>query len=170
MPRPCTCPADGSRYCAWCQALLARATSAPKSGSKERRARASTPILDPGDVTLPGVLLADSPPRPRYRSQTEHRYAILLEQWQHDGQIHRWRYEALRLHLAPSLTFTADFVVTLPQGSGDGRLQLHEVKARWGREDGWIKLKMAAAAWPEFRFILAREVDRQWCWREVPVA
>jgi hypothetical protein len=99
-----------------------------------------------------------------YKSRTEQRYALLLEQWQHEGLIVRWRYEAVRLLLAPATTLTVDFCLTMP----DGRWQFHEVKGAYVREDGWIKLKQAAALWPEWRFALAQWKQEAWHWREVP--
>jgi hypothetical protein len=131
-------------------------------------------VLEPtGEVVevMPTVLHEARSTNPYwpYRSRTEQRYALLLEQWQHDEMLVRWRYEALRLTLAPRTTLTVDFYLIFPEGVGDGRPQLHETKG-WIREDSWIKLKQAAALYPEFRFFMVRRHKEHWEWKEVPSA
>jgi hypothetical protein len=123
---------------------------------------------------IPAVL--SKPPQLRqrayapYRSKTEYLYSRILDTWQTQGQLVRWRYEAVRLALAPHTTLTVDFCLTMPPESEDSRQQLHEVKPAWYREDGWIKLKQAAALWPEYRFFLAQYTKQQWHWKEIPCA
>ena len=120
------------------------------------------------------VSAVPSSPSPRrpwwpYRSKTEWRYAEVLERWQQTGQILRWRYEALRLALAPQTTLTVDFLVTPVLNAVDQRLRFDEVKgATWFREDGWQKLKIAAALYPEFRFVRVQWKDNAWQYLEVP--
>lgn len=126
----------------------------------------------PVAITLPALLTATPERSPYwpYRSKTELLYATLLDQWQQAGMILRWRYEALRLTLAPRTTLTVDFLVTMPEASPDPRLHLHEIKAEYIREKGLIKLKQAAALYPEFRFVLAQRKDQHWFWKDIPAA
>ena len=98
-----------------------------------------------------------APAVPAYRSKLERRYASHLEAQQRAGIIRKIRYEAIRLTLAPRTTYTPDFMVELP----DGSLELHEVKG-WMRDDANTKLKIAAALWGCFRFVLVRWEDGQW--------
>jgi hypothetical protein len=111
-----------------------------------------------------------------YRSRTEQEYAALLAMWQRDEIVQRWRYEAIRLTLAPRTTITLDWYVVMASAR-DTRIQLHETKGAWFREDGWQKLKQAAALYPEFRIFLVQKVkgqqvgwQQQWTWKEIPAA
>lgn len=102
--------------------------------------------------------------RPRYRSKTEARYAGQLEVARATGQIREARYEAFQVTLATRTTLTADFWVVMP----DMTVEIHEVKGKWHREDGWIKLKIAAAHWPWFRWFRVIWEDGQWTKTRVP--
>lgn len=83
---------------------------------------------------------------PGTMNKTEERYAALLAARQ---DIERWRYEGLKLRLAPNTHYTPDFYVLLR----DGTVELHEVKGGFIHDDGsTIKLKVAASAYPEFVF------------------
>lgn len=116
-----------------------------------------------GMITLP--LRHQSPYAP-YRSRTEQRYAALLDVWQREGQVRKWRYEAMRLTLATlKTTLTIDFWLTRP----DGRIELHEVKG-FAREDAMVKLKVAAVLYPEWRIILVRWQKQAWTWKDIPCA
>jgi hypothetical protein len=136
--------------------------------------------FDAGTPTLPPVLalppvLVEARRQSRfwpYRSRTEQRYALLLGQWQETGQVLRWRYEAMRLRLAPRTTLTVDFWLTMPPALADPRMQLHEVKGGFDvrQEESLVKLKQAAALYPEYRFFKVHYGDQQWHWREVPAA
>jgi hypothetical protein len=115
-------------------------------------------------------------PHAPYRSRLEARYAALLVQQERAGLIRRWRYEAIRLRLAPATTLTVDFAVTMSSLQRGEYLALHEVKGGYVREDGWQKLKIAAALYPEFEFMLVRWVKLgiydtegyEWQWKVVP--
>src|SRR5262249_52520698 len=91
-----------------------------------------------------------------YRSKLEAHYAALLTMQQRAGEVVRWRYEAIRLTLAPRTTLTVDFVLTLP----DGRIVFDETKG-FRRDDAMAKLKIAAALYPEWTFrLVTRERDQ----------
>ena len=123
----------------------------------------------PPAQTAPGVpaLLRTPPARPAYwpyRSHLEQDYATLLERWHSQGLIRQWQYESHRLTLAPKTTLTVDFYLWM----ADGSAQLHEIKGNWYREDGWQKLKQAAARFPGYRFFRVQRTDAAWVWQEVP--
>src|SRR5262245_44259461 len=120
-----------------------------------RQQQGQAPMLPP--------VLVESPQRPAYwpyRSQLEADYAVLLEEWQHVGLIRQWNYETHCLKLAPRTTLTVDWYLWM----GDGSHQLHETKGAWHREDGWQKLKQAAALFPGYRFFKVQRSDHQWQW------
>lgn len=99
----------------------------------------------------------------RYRSNTEREYADLLRV---DPTIRQWWYEPFKLWLAPQTTITIDFLVHYKD---DRRLlELHEVKGRWVREDGWVKLKIAASLYPCFRVVQAQCIRHEWVWTYLP--
>jgi hypothetical protein len=102
---------------------------------------------------------------PKYRSKTESRYAGHLEGLRAAGRIREARYEAFRVTLADKTTLGADFWVVMP----DMSVEIHEVKGEYVREDAWVKLKIAAAMWPWFRWFKCQEDEtRQWVKTRVP--
>lgn len=117
---------------------------------------------------IPAAIL-DTPKRPAfwpYRSQLEQDYARVLDGWHATGYLRQWVYESHCLTLAPKTTLTVDFYLWM----ADGSHQLHETKGKWYREDGWQKLKQAAARFPGYRFFRVQHIDGEWTWREVPAA
>jgi hypothetical protein len=104
----------------------------------------------------------------RYKSQTERRYAALLEHWKQEGQILGWWYEPCKgLYLAPKQSYTPDFLVQYP--ARDLRLlEFHEVKGGLIRAKDRQKLKQAAALFPCFRFVLCQWQQAAWSFQEVP--
>lgn len=129
--------------------------------------------------SLPAALVetADHPPYWPYRSQLEYDYAEVLTTWQTQGLIRQWQYESHRLTLAPKTTLTVDFYLWM----ADGSHQLHDTKGHTlytrtkqqkvvNTEDGWQKLKQAAAKFPGYRFFRVQRTDQQWQWQEVPAA
>jgi len=85
-------------------------------------------------------------------NKTEAEYAVMLNARQNSGEILWWRYEAVTLKLADNTRYTPDFLVM----RADGSLEIHETKGGFVREDGWVKLKIAAALFP-FRFFLCQK-------------
>ncbi len=85
-------------------------------------------------------------------NKTEAEYAQMLEARRVSGEIQWWAYEAMTLKLADNTRYTPDFLVTL----ADGALEVHETKGGFIREDGWLKLKVAAGMFP-FRFFLCQK-------------
>jgi hypothetical protein len=85
-------------------------------------------------------------------NDAEERYSRMLEARRLGGEIERWRYEAVKLRLAHGAWYTCDFWVVL----ADGLIEMHEFKGHQ-REAGRVRLKVAAAAYPELRFIQVTE-------------
>jgi len=77
----------------------------------------------------------------------EAKYAERLEEDRIAGRIDSWMFEPMGLRLAKSLTYNPDFLVVY----SDGSTEFHEVKGFW-RDDAKAKIKMAATAFPMFRF------------------
>ena len=138
----------------------------PTDGAGETlaRMRVSLPVTPVGFLEATEGQKQASPFWP-YRSKTEQQYAALLDQWQREEDIARWWYEPMKLWLAPRTTITIDFLV---RRYGGERLELHEVKGKWIREDGWVKLKIAAALYPCYLVILATWKENAWHWKTVP--
>ena len=86
-------------------------------------------------------------------NKTEARYA--REMIVPHGYTHR--FESIKLRLADRTWYTPDFFVYLP----DGTVQVVEVKGFW-RDDARVKIKVAAEQYPEFRFVAARYIKKQW--------
>lgn len=78
---------------------------------------------------------------------SEAKYSEVLEARRRAGEIIRWEFERVTLRLAPDLRYTPDFLVI----TADQEVQFHEFKGFW-QDDARAKIKMAAAAFPEFVF------------------
>lgn len=89
-------------------------------------------------------------------NKTEAEYAGMLEERRRRGEVAMWKYEAVTLKLADNTRYTPDFLVVL----ADGTLEFHETKGGFIREDGWLKLKVAAALFP-FRFFLCQKAAKK---------
>jgi hypothetical protein len=101
------------------------------------RVRVAGGRIRPGKKKVPGSM-----------NGLERRYELdVLKLRKLAGEIVRYRYEAIRLKLAPNTHITVDFVVTL-----EDRIEMHEVKGVW-EDDARAKLKIAAGLYPEFDFI-----------------
>lgn len=177
MPRGCTCDGTPNTYCPRCQAILDRAEGqgsrgdlspmlqAPRSPQEPPGARTSLATKKAsGSIGVAGR--RHKPPKTdRYRSNTERRYAALLDTWLWEEDIARWWYEPMKLWLAPKTTITIDFLV---RRYGGERLELHEVKGGWYREDGLVKLKIAAHMYPCYKVVMAQWQKGEWIFKEIP--
>lgn len=94
---------------------------------------------------------------------TEAAYATLLEARRRAGHLQAVAYEAITLKLAPRTTYTPDFLVV----TDEGYVECHEVKGGFTRDDARVKLKVAAHAFPWFRFVLATYKAKRWTVVEV---
>jgi len=79
-------------------------------------------------------------------NKTEAAYAQHLELLKQAGEIVWYRFEGVKLRLADNTFYTPDFAVM----SGDGVMEMHEVKGHW-QDDARAKIKIAADQYP-FRF------------------
>lgn len=106
----------------------------------------------------------------RKMNGTELRYMNLLELRKKAGEIVDYRYEHIKLTLTPArpgmkgMTYTPDFEVIM--FDPEARIQLHETKSGYIRDDAWIKFKMAVTMYPEFRFVLAQYIKGNWYIKE----
>lgn len=80
---------------------------------------------------------------------TEKRRAIELEALRRTGEIVLWQFEAITLKLADDTRYTPDLFVLMPDGSA----RFEEVKG-FLRDDALVKIKVAAAQFPFFRFVM----------------
>lgn len=90
----------------------------------------------------------------------EKRYAAYLETRRLVGEIVGWRFEPLKLKLAPATFYNVDFSLTML----DSRIELHETKGFW-RDDARVKIKVAAARFTEFRFVAVQWKGKQIGWK-----
>ena len=115
------------------------------------------PVLaKPAPDAAPALPVATGTVREPDMNKTEAEYAGMLEERRLRGEVAWWRYEAITLKLADNTRYTPDFLVMLP----DGVLEIHETKGGFIREDGWLKLKVAAALFP-FRFFLCQKASKK---------
>lgn len=77
---------------------------------------------------------------------TETKYAAYLDQLKLAGDVLWWKFEPVKLLLAPLTTLTPDFMVML----ADGILEMHDVKGAKAiyEDDAKVKMKMAAQEYP----------------------
>lgn len=86
---------------------------------------------------------------PGVMNQLEARYAREVLAPRHlAGQIQGWLFEPLKLRIADRCFYEPDFLVI----SEDDTLEFHEVKGHW-EDDARVKIKVAAARFPWFRFV-----------------
>lgn len=87
-------------------------------------------------------------------NKTEALYAAHLERLRQNGDVEWFRFEGVKLRLADNTFYTPDFAVM----SGDGFMEMHEVKGFW-TDDARVKIKVAADQYP-FRFIAFKAVAK----------
>ena len=99
------------------------------------------------------------------KNKTETAHALDLEIRKRAGEILDYRWQPLRLKLAPDCTYEPDFMVMM----ADGSIEFHEVKSAFITDDGLVKVKVAAQTFSWFRFVLY-QYDRRGCRvKELPV-
>ena len=104
----------------------------------------------------PTVQLKASGGRPRHEpgkmNGLEKKYAAYLDIRKVTGEILDWRFEPLKLKLAPATFYNPDFGVQML----DGSIELQEVKGGHWEDDARVKIKVAAAMFGWFRFVAAQ--------------
>jgi hypothetical protein len=78
----------------------------------------------------------------------EKRYNAHLQLRFHLGELTDFRFEPLKLRLAPATFFNPDFLLVLPNSTHE----LHEVKGHW-EDDARVKIKVAATLFPWWKFV-----------------
>ena len=96
----------------------------------------------------------------KLESEYNDRLALLL----HNGEIDWFKYEGIKLRLAPATFLTPDFFVML----ANGEMEVHEVKG-FMEGDALVKLKVAAEMYP-FRFYLCKKPRKADPWSIVEIA
>lgn len=95
----------------------------------------------------------------RKRNKTETRFELeYLAPLLALGELRVARFEAVTLRLANGVSYTPDFWSI----DRDDRTRFFEVKGPYIREDGKLKLKLAAESFNNYEFYLARRIDGEW--------
>lgn len=93
---------------------------------------------------------------PGTMNKLEGKYADELFELKRLGLIVDYRFEAIKLRLADRTFYTPDFAVTY-----EDHIELHEVKGHW-EDDARVKIKVAAAMFPEFAFVAVQYKKKEW--------
>ena len=124
----------------------------------------SRPLHPRGEVAAPPGTLTHLETRIRHATGQmngmEKRYAAHLDIRLAVKEIAGWKFEPLKLKLAPTTFWTPDFELVMP----DGRIELHETKGHW-EDDARVKIKVAAQAFPEFLIVAVTWEKRNKIWR-----
>lgn len=128
-----------------------------RAGAKPRRAAARSedappPVVPSASTAAPAKAggLATMQAKGRLAkgtmNATETRYAAYLDQLRLAGEVLQWKFEAIKLQLAPDTTLTPDFMVMM----ADGSLEMHDVKGAKAiyTDDAKVKMKVAAKEFP----------------------
>lgn len=119
--------------------------------------------------------IAPAAARPRHETgkmnKLEAKYAAHLELRKTTGEILEWRFEPMKIRLAPSTFFDIDFLVwfgpTWSDPTAPWLIQLHEVKGHW-EDDARVKMKVAATMFPwwTFRGVQWDKTAKDWKFEE----
>jgi hypothetical protein len=85
----------------------------------------------------------------------EKKYAAHLDLRKTTGEILDWKFEPLKLKLAPATFYNPDFGVQVL----DGRIELHETKGHW-EDDARVKIKWAGKDFGSFFRIIGVSWDK----------
>ncbi len=103
-------------------------------------------------------------PKPRNApNKLEEAFKSILDGKQENGEIRMYGFERITLKLAHDCRYTPDF-----DSVGHNGTEFWEVKGPQQWEDSWIKLKVAAAMFPFYRFHLCKREAGEWVIRDVP--
>jgi hypothetical protein len=90
-------------------------------------------------------------------NRTEAEYASdFLEPLKQSGFFVEYWFEEFTFKLAPDTRYTPDFVAL----RSDGKLEVHETKGSFVRDDALVKFKVAAARYP-FIFWLCQKLSKK---------
>lgn len=127
---------------------------------KKRGWKANDPVGQKGRLSplQPEISVKRKAARRGVPNATEREWGDRLKA---DG--HAAHFEAVTLLLAPGAKYTPDWFYVTANGPC-----FDEVKGGFVREASMVRLKVAAALFPEFRFRLCQKVRGEWTVREVP--
>lgn len=109
------------------------------------------------DAIAPNVAARARPqPGPGRMNKTEVAYDQHLGLRLAAGELVWYRFEAIKLRLAPKTFYTPDFAMI----TAAGELAFHEVKGHW-EDDARVKIKVAAEMYPFFRFVAVQKVAKR---------
>lgn len=103
-----------------------------------------------------------------YRSKTEAAYAGYLEILRRTGLVLDWRYEPVTLKLAEKVRYTPDFLVLDNSGLWFAEVKGRKLDSFWSRPVGKVKVRMAAALFPWWRFAVVWPMGAAWDSWDVP--
>ena len=137
------------------RALSGVPSGIPGAAPKKAPAKAaSKPAQEPPPVVTPTAPRVTAKARMQAKgrlpkgemNQTETKYATYLAELKLAGDVLWWRFEPVKLLLAPLTTLTPDFMVML----ADGAIEMHDVKGAKAiyEDDAKVKMKVAAAEYP----------------------
>ena len=101
--------------------------------------------------------------KPGEMNKTELAYSEHLDDLLAHGKIAMYLFEPCKLRLAPLTYLTPDFLVVM----ADGTIEFHEVKACRSNgdylceDDAKVKIKVAAALYPIFSFVLCGKLPKK---------
>jgi hypothetical protein len=120
----------------------------------------ATAELTPSLEVLPVKASSRAKHRSGQMNGLEKRYAQHLHLRKMTGEITDYRFEEIRLVLAPRTSYWPDFCVVMP----DNTLEIHETKGHW-EDDAKVKIKVAAKMFPFFKFVAVLWDKRNKVWK-----
>lgn len=82
--------------------------------------------------------------------------------------VARYVFEGISFRLATGARYTPDFFVCMKPGAKGYPYEIHEVKGGLIQEAAMVRLKVAAANFPEFRFVMWQKKNGVWTEKEIP--
>lgn len=128
----------------------------------QREGKEDTPVSPP----VPLKTTKATGGRPRHESGVmnglEKKYAAYLELRKLTGEIVDYKFEPLKLKLAPATFYNPDFAVLM----NDGSVELHESKGHM-EDDAAVKIKVAREMFAGFfKIVLVRlDKNKQWTFK-----
>ena len=120
-------------------------------------AKGNTKSPEPPPVQLPVAKVGGRPRHePGKMNGLEKKYAQHLELRKMTGEIIDYKFEPLKLKLAPATFYNPDFGVLMP----DGRVELHECKSSHWEDDARVKIKVAASFFSRWFTLVAAQWDK----------
>src|SRR5215510_8245572 len=78
----------------------------------QARRRTPLPAVPHGAASIAPTVATVAIPQDRYKSETERRFAQLLDRWTYEGKVRAWHYEPMKgLYLAPATSYTVDWLI-----------------------------------------------------------